>query len=89
MEKSAPFYTRWYYEIYSKQLDFSTGKSIFLTYKLHFEQPEEKKEPIDYKKDFIGRDEFNSIKSEYESLKKEFNKLKKLFRDKLETEEEE
>ena len=63
-------------EIYSKQLDFSTGKSIFLTYKLHFEQPEEKKEPIDYKKDFIGRDEFNSIKSEYESLKKEFNKLK-------------
>lgn len=76
-------------EIYSKQLDFNTGKSIFLTYKLSFEQPEDKKEPIDYKKDFIGRDEFNSIKTEYETLKKEMNKLKKMLRDKLETEEEE
>ena len=72
-------------EIYSKQLDFSTGKSNFLIYKLNFEQPEEKAEPVD----FISRDEFNSIKTEYEALKKELNKLKKMLRDKLDTEEEE
>lgn len=72
-------------EIYSKQLDFNTGKSIFLVYKLSTESEEPKKENID----FIKREELDSIKTEYAEIKKEISKIKKMIKEKLEPDEEE
>lgn len=72
-------------EIYSKQLDFNTGKSIFLVYKLSTEAEETKKENVD----FVKRDEFDSVKTEYTEIKKEISKIKKMIKEKLEPDEEE
>lgn len=81
-------------EIYSKQLDFSTGKSNFSTYRLIPEtsdttgqsqqavpvvsQETSKKEEIDMSK-YVSKDDYETLKTDYSSLKKEFDKFRKEF----------
>lgn len=67
-------------EIYSKQLDFSTGKSIFNVYKLIpiQEPPASPQEPVKAQgNDFITREEYDTLRGEYEAIKDEIQFLKK------------
>lgn len=67
-------------EIYSKQLDFSTGKSIFNVYKLIpiQESPASPQESVKvHGNDFVTRDEYDTLRGDYETIKDEIQFLKK------------
>lgn len=66
-------------EIYSKQLDFSNGKSIFNVYRLinipeAVQAPQAPNNSQGY--DYITREEYEALKGEYEALKAEIQKIK-------------
>lgn len=77
-------------EIYSKQLDFSTGKSNFQTFRLIPEQidttgqnstiavpsavQDSSKKEIDMSK-YVSKDDYESLKSEFNKFKKSFEEM--------------
>lgn len=68
-------------EIYSKQLDFATGKSVFNTYKVDRKIDDKEipvkteiKDEFDFSK-YVKKTEYDTLKRDFEALKKDFKEM--------------